>query len=98
MAEIDTDRPSLRAVVNATDLHRGTGDVLALVERGPVGISKHGKTRYVVVDIERYDAMLRAADPRLAFKTEDLPDDLADVLMRELDLIIGGDQTSDDAA
>lgn len=85
----EPERPSLRAVVPATELHRETGDVLALAEKGPVGVSKHGKTRYVVLDVERYDRLSRADDPRRVLTPATTPPDVERRLLQALeDLII----------
>lgn len=45
----------------AGDLTRNTGDLFEAATVAPVAITKHRKPRYVVMSMERYEALTRSA-------------------------------------
>ena len=58
----------------STELKQKLGDVLAAAEREPVAITRHRKTRYVLMDAETYERRF-AQDPRRSYATQDMPDE-----------------------
>lgn len=69
----------------ASDLKQRTGDVLAAAARGPVTITKHGKSRFVVMTVEDYEARhAPSPDPRRAYRMDELPGELARLLEADL--------------
>ena len=58
----------------STELKQNLGDVLAAAEHGPVAITRHRKTRYVLMDAETYAARF-ARDPRRGHATQDMPEE-----------------------
>ena len=70
--------------VSSTDLKQSLGDVLAAAAREPVTITRHGAPRYVLLSLEAYEKR-ESKDSRKAYRVEDTPDDLADMLIAALD-------------
>ena len=62
--------------VTATELGNKAGETLTAAERGPVGVTKHGKTKYVILSIDRYEALKESGDTRRSYTLETLPDDV----------------------
>jgi len=58
------------------ELLRDLPSVTAAVARGPVTITRHRKPRYVLMAMEDYARLGGNADPRRAYETATLPDDL----------------------
>ena len=69
---------------SSTDLKQSLGDVLAAAAREPVTITRHGAPRYVLLSLEAYEKR-ESIDSRKAYRVEDTPDDLADMLIAALD-------------
>lgn len=70
--------------ISATELAKNMGDALASAERGPVGVTKHGKTRYVLLSLDRYERLVGRADTRVAAYPHEAPADLAEALLKSL--------------
>ena len=51
---------------STTDLGNKTGDVLAAASQGPTAISKHGKSRFVILTSETFNKLKRGSDPRVS--------------------------------
>ena len=68
----------------STQLANNTGDVLAAAAQAPVRIGRHGKARYVMLTVERFEQLVRGQDARRSRRasepsdaeTESLADDL----------------------
>lgn len=56
------------------DLQRQIGDVQYAAMRGPVGLTHHGKTRFVLLSSDAYDQLTSKADPRTVHLTQDAPE------------------------
>ena len=69
---------------SSTDLGNRTGDVLAAAAREPVAVSRHGKRRFVLLTIERYERFKTFGDPRIARRTADIPPEEGALLVAEL--------------
>lgn len=67
----------------ATDLKQNLGDVLAVANREPVSITRHNKTRYVLMSIEAYEAHF-SRDPRRAFSLDEAPDEHLEMIEEAL--------------
>lgn len=78
--------------VTATDLSNRSGDILLDCERGPVGVLKHGKPRYVILNIAAYDQLRRGGDSRRAYRTADLPPDLLHAIVASMKEHIEADE------
>jgi len=57
---------------SSTDLANKTGDVLAVAAQEPVHIQRHGKSRYVLLSIEQFEALNTKADHRRAVHVDDM--------------------------
>ncbi len=72
-----------------TSLNRKAGDVWAAAARGPVSLSDHGTSRFVVMTRDSFDELVETSDPRIARATSDIPQDevaaLSEVLQGVLD-------------
>jgi len=64
-------------------MQRRWGEVSDMALREPVAITDNGRSRHVLMSLDEYER-LKARD-RLAFRIEDLPDDLAALLEAGLD-------------
>jgi hypothetical protein len=60
----------------AGDLTRNTGDLFEAATVAPVAITKHRKPRYVVMSMERYEALTQNANKQIAIDVSDMPDEL----------------------
>ncbi|GLS17785.1 hypothetical protein GCM10007874_08000 [Labrys miyagiensis] len=56
----------------STEFKQHLGDVLAAAEREPIAITRHRKTRYVLMDIETYERRFRN-NPRRSYAIEEMP-------------------------
>lgn len=70
---------------SAADVTRSSGDLFAAAAAEPVAITKHSKTRFVVMTIEKYNKIAAQADPRQVYAMDELPDDLAGELLNGLE-------------
>ena len=70
-----------------TDLSNRSGEVVEAAFRGPVEITHRGKRRFVLLTVEEYDRLVRAADTRQAFHADDLPEEVATMTLAALEAI-----------
>lgn len=80
---------------STSDLSRKSGDIIAEALRHPVTITQRSKPRLVLMNIEDYERLIRAADPRRVYRTDQTPDEIRDLLLPALDEILEG---ADDGA
>lgn len=74
----------------SSDLKQRLGDVLDAASREPISITRHGKARFVLMNVDAYEARF-ADDARESYATEDMPDDHVAMLEEALnDLDKGG--------
>ncbi|GGB07861.1 antitoxin [Brucella endophytica] len=60
----------------AGGLTRNTGDLFEAAAVAPVAITKHRKPRYVVMSMERYEALMKSANSQVAIDVADMPEEL----------------------
>lgn len=60
----------------AGDLTRNTGDLFEAATVAPVAITKHRKPRYVVMSVERYEALTRSEHNQVSISVADMPEEL----------------------
>lgn len=53
--------------------------------RQPLTLTKHGRASIVVLSAEMFERLIAREDPRRAYAAGEVPDDLADILLTELD-------------
>lgn len=68
----------------AADLTRNTGDLFEAATVAPVAITKHRKPRFVIMSMERYEAMTKGHALQVAVDVADMPDDLGTLLDKGL--------------
>lgn len=68
-----------------TDLSSRPGDVVEAAMRGPVDITRHGKRKFVLVAADHYDRMAARADVRRAYHVDDMPNDVAEMVLAGLE-------------
>lgn len=69
-----------------SELHRNKGDIVDAALREPIGLTKHGKRRLVLLSAEQYDALTaKPGDPRIARSLDDIPPDEAALLAAALE-------------
>lgn len=74
------------------DLLRDFKHVTMAADRQPVTITQHRKPRYVLMTYEDFQT-IRRPDPRRAFGAGEMPAELAEIFLPELDkLIAEGDR------
>jgi prevent-host-death family protein len=56
----------------STELKQNLGDVLAAADREPIAITRHSKTRYVLMDVQTFESRFRD-DPRRSYAVADMP-------------------------
>lgn len=62
--------------ITATELANATGEALLMASKEPVGISRHGRVRFVLVDAEYWRQLLEVQGSRRSHRMDD-PDDLS---------------------
>jgi prevent-host-death family protein len=67
----------------STELKQNLGDVLAVASREPVAITKHGKSRFILMSVESYEARF-PSDPRRSYAIEEMPREHLDLLEEAL--------------
>jgi PHD/YefM family antitoxin component YafN of YafNO toxin-antitoxin module len=78
------------------DLLRNLKTVTHAAAREPVGITQHRQVRFVLMAIEDFEQLsAQAADPRQAFRTQDMPDDLRELFEPALAVLVDADEPSD---
>jgi prevent-host-death family protein len=73
---------------STVDLLRDLKTVTHAAAREPVAITQHRKPRFVLMAIEDFERLRSAGDPRRAYRVEETPRELADLLAAGLDEII----------
>ncbi|WP_108816559.1 type II toxin-antitoxin system prevent-host-death family antitoxin [Loktanella sp. Alg231-35] len=74
-----------------TAMNRKATDVWMAASRGPVSLSDHGTSRFVLMPRDMFDDLTSRADPRTVRATSETPDDEADALLQVLDDVINSD-------
>lgn len=69
----------------STELGQKTGEVLHKASNSAVMITQHAKARYVLMPIEQYTKIIKSNDPRIAGLTKDMPDELKDEVLKDID-------------
>ncbi len=65
---------------SAGDLSRNTGDLFEAAAIAPVAITKHRKPRFVVMSMERFEALTSGRSSQVALDVADMPEDLGAIL------------------
>lgn len=60
----------------AGDLTRNTGDLFDAASAAPVAITKHRKPRYVIMSMERYEALTKDTSRQVSVSAADMPEEL----------------------
>ena len=79
----------------AADLARKTGDILDAASRAPVAITKHRKPRFVLMSLERYEALTGESDQQ-AHTMDDMPADLKAMMIAALERDLAHGRDSDE--
>jgi prevent-host-death family protein len=76
---------SIVARFSLTDLSNKSGEVIEAAFKGPVEITRHGKRKFVLLTADDYDRLAKAADTRRAFHADDVPEDVAALMLSALE-------------
>lgn len=76
------------------DLLRDFKNVTMAADRQPVAITQHRKPRYVLMTYEDFQT-IRRPDPRRAYGPGETPQELAEILLPELDRLIAEGKADD---
>jgi antitoxin Phd len=68
-----------------TDLRNKPSEVVEAALKGPVEITRHGKRKVVLLAADYYDRLAHAADARRAFHANDVPEDVAAMMLSALE-------------
>ncbi|MHC1551449.1 type II toxin-antitoxin system prevent-host-death family antitoxin [Phyllobacterium sp. K27] len=60
----------------AGDFTRNTGDLFEAATVAPVAITKHRKLRYIIMSMERYEALTGSANHQIAIDVAEMPEEL----------------------
>ena len=60
----------------AADLTRNTADLWTAATIAPVAITKHRKERFVVMSVERYQALVSGESSQVSVDVANMPDEL----------------------
>ena len=63
----------------AKDLTRNTADLWTAATLAPVAITKHRKARFVVMSVERYEALMDGRSSQVAVDVANMPDELGEL-------------------
>ena len=69
----------------AADLARRTGDILDAAARAPVTITRHRKPRFVLMSVERYEALTGGGATQQAHTLDDMPPELRAAMVAALE-------------
>lgn len=69
----------------AADLSRNTGDLFQAATVSPIAITKHRKARFVVMSIERFEALTSGERHQHAHDVADMPDELGDLMDKAIE-------------
>ncbi len=75
----------------STDLKQRLGDVLDAASREPISITRHGKARFVLMNVEAYEARF-AEDTRKVYAAEEMPAEHLAMLEEALKTLTDGDR------
>lgn len=64
----------------AGDLTRNTGDLFEAASVAPVAITKHRKPRFVLMSMDRFEALTKGQGAQMAVNVADMPDELGALL------------------
>jgi prevent-host-death family protein len=67
-----------------SELNRHPGEIVDAALAAPVGLTKHGKRKLVMMDAVRYELLMHGK----AFRIEDAPDVINDLLIEGLEEIL----------
>ncbi|APO71953.1 type II toxin-antitoxin system prevent-host-death family antitoxin [Rhizobium mongolense] len=82
--------------VSTAEFMRHFGRYHDEAKRHPITLTKHGRASVVVVPIDLYERMTGNEDPRRAYGPGEMPRDLADMFMEQLDKDSAEHQASKD--
>lgn len=68
----------------AGELTRNTGDLFEAATVAPVAITKHRKPRFVMMSMERFEALTTGKGSQVALDVSDMPDELGELLDKGL--------------
>lgn len=75
----------------SSDLKQRLGDVLDAASREPISITRHGKARFVLMNVDEYEARL-SNDTRKAYAIAEMPDEHLAMLEEALSDLADGDR------
>ena len=78
---------------STVDLVRDIKEVTHAATREPVAITHHRRARYVLMAIEDYERLAKAADPRRAYGPGEAPADIVDIFLPHLAELAQSDES-----
>lgn len=89
--------PAMEASVKftLTDLSNRSGEIVDAAMRAPVELTKHGRSRFMLLSIDDYRALKGRADTRHAYLARETPPEVADEILPGLDALARGEGYDD---
>lgn len=73
------------------DLSIHIGDVTSAAGREPVVLTRHGKSRFVLMSYEHYERMRAGGDPRGGHRASEMPEEHKELFAAAIDRLANGE-------
>ncbi len=81
-----------------TELSRNSGEIVEAAFAGPVSLTKHGKSKLIILPVAQYDELIAkpSSDPRISRYLHEIGDDELSLVLDALDTRMAEIETQDD--
>ncbi|WP_322996468.1 type II toxin-antitoxin system Phd/YefM family antitoxin [Castellaniella sp.] len=73
------------STISTVEFMRHFGRYHDEAQKRPITLTKHGRPSVVVVPVDLFEKLKGQADPRRSYTTNEMPQDLADMFMEQLE-------------
>lgn len=71
--------------ISTTEFMRDFGKYHDEARQHPITLTKHGRPSVVVISADLYDRMTSNSDPRRSYRADEMPPELADMVLAAID-------------
>lgn len=71
--------------ISTTEFMRDFGKYHDEARQHPITLTKHGRPSVVVISADLYERMTSNGDPRRSYRTDEMPPELADMVLAAID-------------
>jgi prevent-host-death family protein len=75
--------------ISTTEFMRDFGKYHDEARQHPLTLTKHGRPSVVVISADLYERMTTNLDPRRSYRADEMPDELADMVLAAIDQQLG---------